>query len=90
MVRSAELEQLREQIAELMRRVESLEGVPAQAEVTETARSGMTEEEMIAVSAAIAAYMGVRAHIKQVRLVSTSAWAQQGRVSIQASHVLAG
>ena len=90
MVRSAELEQLRAQIADLMRRVESLEGVPAQAEVTETVRAGMTEDEMIAVSAAIAAYMGVRAHIKQVRLVSTSAWAQQGRVSIQASHVLAG
>ena len=90
MARSVELEQLRAQIAELMQRVETLEGVPAQTEVTETARSGMTEEEMIAVSAAIAAYMGVRAHIKQVRLVSTSAWAQQGRVSIQASHVLAG
>ncbi|MEO8596610.1 MAG: hypothetical protein ABI759_25050 [Candidatus Solibacter sp.] len=90
MVRSTELEQLRAQIAELLQRVGTLEGVPAQTEVTEIARSEMTEEEMIAVSAAIAAYLGVRAHIKQVRLVSTSAWAQQGRVSIQASHVLAG
>jgi methylmalonyl-CoA carboxyltransferase large subunit len=48
----------------------------------------MTEDEMLAVSAAIAAYLGVRAHIRQIRLVSTSAWAQQGRVSIQASHSL--
>ena len=29
-------------------------------------------------------------HIRQIRLVSTSAWAQQGRVSIQASHRLQG
>ena len=39
---------------------------------------------------AIGAYLGVRAHIRQIRLVSTNAWAQQGRVSIQASHRLQG
>ena len=87
MVKNAELDALRAQLAELMLRVETLEGVPS-TEVVETARSTMTEDEMIAVSAAIAAYLGVRAHIRQVRLVSTSAWAQQGRVSIQASHTL--
>jgi len=50
--------------------------------------SGITEEELLAISAAIGAYLGVRAHIRQIRLLSTSAWAQQGRVSIQASHRL--
>jgi methylmalonyl-CoA carboxyltransferase large subunit len=50
----------------------------------------ITEEELLAVSAAIAAYLGVRAHIRQIRLLSTNAWAQQGRVSIQASHSLQG
>lgn len=50
--------------------------------------NGITEEELLAISAAIGAYLGVRAHIRQIRLVSTSAWAQQGRVSIQASHRL--
>jgi methylmalonyl-CoA carboxyltransferase 12S subunit len=43
---------------------------------------------VLAISAAVAAYLGVRAHIRQIRLVSTGAWAQQGRVSIQASHRL--
>jgi methylmalonyl-CoA carboxyltransferase 12S subunit len=52
------------------------------------APAGLTEEEILAVSAAIGAYLGVRVHIRQIRLVSTAAWAQQGRVSIQASHRL--
>ena len=34
----------------------------------------------------VAAFLGERAHIRQIRLVSSTAWAQQGRVSIQASH----
>ena len=44
----------------------------------------ITEEEILAVSAALGAYLGVRIHIRQMRLLSSSAWAQQGRVSIQA------
>ena len=48
----------------------------------------ITEEELTAISAAVAAYLGVRAHIRQIRLVSSRAWAQEGRVSIQASHQL--
>ena len=57
---------------------------------SEPAPAAITEEELLAVSAAIGAYLGVRAHIRQIRLVGTSAWAQQGRVSIQASHRLQG
>jgi methylmalonyl-CoA carboxyltransferase 12S subunit len=52
--------------------------------------AGIGEEELLAISAAIGAYLGVRAHVRQIRLVSTTAWAQQGRVSIQASHRLQG
>ena len=48
----------------------------------------ITEEELLAISAAVAAYLGVRAHIRQIRLISSRAWAQEGRVSIQASHRL--
>ena len=81
------LEQLQAQMAEISRQIQFLEkgdagGKPAPA--------GITEEELLAISAAIGAYLGVRAHIRQIRLVSTSAWAQQGRVSIQASHRLQG
>lgn len=46
----------------------------------------VTEEEMLAISAAVAAFLGVRAHVRQVRLIHSDAWAQVGRVNIQASH----
>jgi methylmalonyl-CoA carboxyltransferase large subunit len=46
--------------------------------------------EIVAVIAAVlAAHLGVRPHIRQVSLVGGTAWAQQGRVTIQASHALA-
>ena len=77
------IEQLQAQIEELTRRLETFEKhVPAAEEIS--------EEELLAISAALGAYLGVRAHIRQIRLVSGNAWAQQGRVSIQASHMLVG
>lgn len=48
----------------------------------------ISEETMLVIAAAVAAYLGERAHIRVVRLVPSHAWAQQGRVSIQASHQL--
>ena len=54
----------------------------------EPVRAEITEAEVLAISAALAAYLGVRVHIRQIRLVSSHAWAQEGRVSIQASHRL--
>ena len=76
------LSRMQAQIEELTKRIEHYEPVAATA--------GITEHELIAISAVIGAYLGVRAHIRQIRLVSTNAWAQQGRVSIQASHKLQG
>ena len=73
------LEQLQQQMAEIARQIAALK---------EQAAATITEGELIAISAAIGAYLGVRPHIRQIRLVSTNAWAQQGRVSIQASHML--
>ena len=52
------------------------------------AAAGISEEELLAISAALAAWLGVQPHIRQIRLIRTSAWAQQGRVTIQASHGL--
>lgn len=90
------LEQLQAQMAEMAERLAALEKrngggngtAPAPVAAPAPAPAAITEEEMLAISAAIAAYLGVRAHIRQIRLLSTSAWAQQGRVSIQASHRL--
>ena len=97
----ATLDQLQAQIAEISRRMQMLEKgegvpaapappVPATAVAPAPEPAAITEEELLAISAAVGAYLGVRAHIRQIRLVSTSAWAQQGRVSIQASHRLQG
>ena len=52
------------------------------------AAAGISEEELLAISATLAAWLGVQAHIRQIRLIRTGAWAQQGRVTIQASHRL--
>ena len=90
---------LEAQILELSKRLAELEAwnapsrpatpqAAAPAPETAAAPEGITEEEVLAISAAVAAFLGVRAHIRQIRLVSTNAWAQQGRVSIQASHRL--
>jgi methylmalonyl-CoA carboxyltransferase 12S subunit len=50
------------------------------------AHEAITEETLAVIAAAVAAFLGERAHIRQVRLVASEAWAQQGRVSVMASH----
>ena len=50
--------------------------------------AGVPEEIVMVISAAVAAFLGERARVRQIRLISSQAWAQQGRVSIQASHRL--
>jgi methylmalonyl-CoA carboxyltransferase large subunit len=92
------LERIQSQLAELALRVEQLEGGSArqpapeplprmqEAPPPESAPPDIAEEELLAISAAIAAYLGVRIHIRQIRLLSSRSWAQQGRVSVQASH----
>ncbi len=42
------------------------------------------------ISAAVAAFLGKRPHIRQIRLLGAAAWAHQGRLTIQASHALRG
>src|SRR5690348_14388395 len=61
---------------------------PAPKQSAPTVEKGIAEEEVLAISAAIAAWLGVQAHIRHIRLVRSAAWAQQGRVTIQASHSL--
>jgi methylmalonyl-CoA carboxyltransferase 12S subunit len=87
----AVLADIQAQLAVLTERVRRLEGVPEAAPRAETPappQEAITEEEMLAISAALGAYFGVRVHIRQIRLIGSSSWSQQGRVSIQASHRL--
>jgi methylmalonyl-CoA carboxyltransferase large subunit len=48
----------------------------------------ISEERLVAISAAVAAFLGERVRIRQIRLIRSNAWAEQGRVSVQASHWL--
>jgi methylmalonyl-CoA carboxyltransferase 12S subunit len=46
----------------------------------------ISEETLLVIAASVAAFLGERAHVRQVRLLHSDAWAQQGRVSVMASH----
>jgi methylmalonyl-CoA carboxyltransferase large subunit len=90
---------IRQELAQLGERVAALEAAggakpaaaapaaPPKAEA-EAEPEGLSEELLLVLSAAIAAFLGKKPHIRQIRLLSTAAWAQQGRATIQASHAL--
>ena len=96
------IDELRAEIQSLSERLARLEaGLPVKSVVAaappepvppssapEQAPEGIPEEILMVISAAVAAFLGERAHIRQVRLIRSPAWAQQGRVTIQASHQL--
>jgi methylmalonyl-CoA carboxyltransferase large subunit len=78
-------------VARLGERVAALEARAAsstQPKVTEPADEELSEEILLVLSAAIAAYLGKKAPIRSIRLLRRDAWAQQGRTTIQASHAL--
>jgi methylmalonyl-CoA carboxyltransferase large subunit len=79
------LEEMHREIARLGERVAVLEahaGVP----VAEKLAESLSEELVTVIGAAIAAFLGKKAHVRQIRLLGSAAWRQQGRVTIQASH----
>jgi len=94
------LESLRQELTRLGERVAALEkvagSVPPAATCTTAvtavapppAAEGLSEEIVLVISAAVAAFLGKKAPIRQIRLLGSTAWAQQGRVTIQASHTL--
>jgi methylmalonyl-CoA carboxyltransferase 12S subunit len=55
-----------------------------------TGTDEVSPETLLVIAAAVAAYLGDKVHVRRARLLPTdaSAWAQQGRVFIQASHNL--
>src|SRR4051812_24086037 len=89
------LEALRRELARLGERVAALEGAagvnaraPAPAPPPPAADGEVSEELVLVITAAVAAFLGKRPHVRQIRLLRSDAWAQQGRVTIQASHAL--
>ena len=94
------VESLRQELARLGERVAALEKAvgsgsttplppaPVSAPAPSPAAEGLSEEIVLVISAAVAAFLGKKAPIRQIRLLGSAAWAQQGRVTIQASHAL--
>jgi methylmalonyl-CoA carboxyltransferase large subunit len=83
------VEALRREVARLAERVAALEAaaVPA-ARVTASppAAEPVSEELIVVLGAAVAAYLGQKVPIRQIRLLGSPAWRRQSRVTIQASH----
>ena len=82
------LEALRQEVARLGQRVAALERATAPAPAPAPAAAELSEELVLVIGAAVAAFLGKRAHVRQIRLLGTAGWAQQGRLTIQASHAL--
>lgn len=73
-------------IEELSRRVEWLEASLADGPHAPTA---VPPDVVMAISAAVAAYLGKRAKVRQIHLSGTTTWAQQGRAAVMGSHGVA-
>ena len=77
------IEALRDEVGSLGERVRALE------DPGNRVRTAEEQEELVAtISAAVAAYLGEKPHIRQIRLLSNDSWARFGRASVQASHKL--
>ena len=70
-------------VADLAARVDTLE---ADLRTRKAAAAQPTEQVMMVISAAVAAYLGKKATLRQVHLTHATSWAQQGRAAIMASH----
>jgi methylmalonyl-CoA carboxyltransferase large subunit len=81
------LETLRQEVARLGQRVAVLEGRAGSAPASPPpVAEELSEELVLVLSAAIAAYLGKKAPIRAIRLLGSAAWSHQGRATIQASH----
>lgn len=88
---AGEVESLRRELERLSGRVTALEAaLGARPQTSDPAKTpvddGFSEDLIVVISAAVAAFLGKRPPIRQIRLMGSSPWAQQGRVTIQASH----
>lgn len=75
---TALVRELSAQVADLRTRLDAIEG-----------SQEVSEDVVLAISAAVAAYLGKRATVKQVHLRRGGGWATQGRAAVQQSHAVA-
>lgn len=96
------LASIQDELAKLGARVAALEtsgrAAPSTASTTKAderasapasdGEESLSDEIVLVLGAAVAAFLGKKAHVRGIQLLGSSAWAQQGRVAIQASHAL--
>lgn len=75
-----ESEELKAQLEALTKRVEELEG---QVTFLKGRVPEVDEETIMEITAAVAAYLGVKAKVKQVRFAQRGTWAAAGREAVQ-------
>ena len=85
----AEVQELRERVEKLEALLASAKGTSPSEEKKAALRAPAGEvspDIILAISAAVAAFLGKRASIRQIRLSGETPWAMQGRATVQASH----
>lgn len=86
MVPEPDLHELLQAVRALTERVAHLEAELAASQEAE----GVPEDVVVAISAAVAAFFGHRAKVRQVRYRSGAAYSQQGRAWVQEAHYVHG
>ncbi len=81
-------QQLLAAVRELTERVAALEAEVAAVRARQ--EQEIPEEVVLAISAAVASFLGHRAKVKQVHYRTGQAWAQQGRVAVQGHRIIHG
>lgn len=76
---------LRELISEVKRLSDQVADLESRLTAREQAEE-ITPEIVLAISAAVAAFLGHKAKVKHIHYRQGQAWAQQGRVAIQGRH----
>lgn len=84
-----DLEELLATVAALAARVEALEN-ELQSVRAEIPAPPVPDEVVLAITAAVAAFLGHRAKLKQIRYSPRPEWAQQGRAAMQRRNLIHG
>ena len=73
-----------ELVAELLRRVSAMEAELE--ELRAKVDANVSEDVVLAICAAVAAFLGKRATVRQIHLVGDTTWAREGRAYVQSVH----
>lgn len=87
-MQEASLAELLQKVELLSKRVETLETELGKVKAVQAA--DIPEDVLIAIGAAVSAFLGNKAKVKQVHFRTGAAWAQQGRVAVQGHRILHG